>query len=126
MLASITSQQDETDPNFTKASDVSIRHTVTTGIVDNSNYLKNFELFQNYPNPFNPLTTISYQLTHGSHVELVIYNSLGEKIDRLVNEFQSPGIKNIKWNAGTNPSGVYFYELITTEGSSKRKMIILK
>ena len=126
MLASITSQQDETDPNFTKASDVSIRYNVATSIADDSNYLKTFELFQNYPNPFNPLTTISYQLTKASHVELIVYNSLGEKMEMLVNAYQSPGLKNLKWNAGTNPSGVYFYELITTEGSSKRKMIILK
>ncbi|MBN1407859.1 MAG: T9SS type A sorting domain-containing protein [Calditrichaceae bacterium] len=126
MLASITSQQDETNPDFTKASNVSIRYSVATDIVGNNNHIQNFELFQNYPNPFNPVTTISYQLTKASHVELIIYNSLGEKMETLVNEYQSPGLKNLKWNAGTNPSGVYFYELITTEGGMKRKMILLK
>jgi hypothetical protein len=72
---------------------------------------ESFFLFQNYPNPFNPITKISYILPEESNVTLSIYNTLGETVEVLVNEVQSAKGYEAVWNAGANPSGVYFYSI---------------
>jgi len=73
-------------------------------------------LLGNYPNPFNPSTTIRYELGENSSVKLVIYNTLGQEVATLVDEFQSAGNHSATWNARTNggqqvASGVYIYRL---------------
>jgi len=93
---------------------------------------ESFSLFQNYPNPFNPITKISYILPEESNVTLTIYSILGETVEVLVNEVQSAKSYEAVWNAGTNPSGVYFYNIAISpiDGGSvfeeSRKMILLR
>ena len=50
-----------------------------------------FMLDQNYPNPFNPSTTIRYTIPTGSHVRLVMYNTLGQKVAVIVDDFRTAG-----------------------------------
>ncbi|MGB2697737.1 MAG: hypothetical protein WBD28_07750, partial [Candidatus Zixiibacteriota bacterium] len=50
-----------------------------------------FEIAQNYPNPFNSATIISYDISKITHVELRIFNPLGQKIRTLVNCRQPAG-----------------------------------
>ncbi len=47
---------------------------------------KTYALHQNYPNPFNPGTIISWQLADGNHVDLTIFNILGEKVSTPISE----------------------------------------
>ncbi|MBC8185078.1 T9SS type A sorting domain-containing protein, partial [candidate division KSB1 bacterium] len=61
---------------------------------DNSTIPETTALMNNYPNPFNANTTISYQLSEDSFVELAIYTILGQKIETLVSERQNAGIHN--------------------------------
>jgi hypothetical protein len=72
---------------------------------------KTFELFQNYPNPFNPSTTIGYKLSKPGKVSLIIYNILGQRLEKLVNEEQASGEHQVTFNAKNYPSGIYFYRL---------------
>ena len=88
------------------------------------------ELFQNYPNPFNPTTTIPYQLFKASHVKLSIYNFLGQHVNTLVNEPQSPGYHTVNWNGNDlngkpMASGIYFYRMETDNNSIQTKKFIL-
>jgi hypothetical protein len=85
-----------------------------------------FALLQNYPNPFNPVTVINYQLPKSSEVKLGIYNAQGKVVSILVNETQSAGDYNVEWNAGSFPSGVYFYRLEAGSFVSNKKMILIK
>ncbi len=84
-------------------------------------------LMQNFPNPFNPQTTISYQLSAFSEVELTVYNVLGQKVVELVNQTQAPGQYRVTFNAADLASGVYLYRLKTDKGFLQvRKMILLR
>ena len=70
-------------------------------------------LYQNYPNPFNPATTIRYGLPGRSHVVLAIFNILGQVVAELVNADLDAGYHEVRFNAGSLASGVYFYRLQT-------------
>jgi len=88
---------------------------------------KGFELFQNYPNPFNPITAIGYRLLAVSDVELGIYNMLGQKVAVLVSERQSAGSYQVHWDASGFASGIYWYRIITDNGfSDTKKLLLLK
>ena len=85
-----------------------------------------YALNSNYPNPFNPATTISYQLPKEGMVNLVVYNSLGQEVSRLINKHQTSGKYSVQFNASNLPSGVYIYKLQAGEFSSTKKMILTK
>jgi len=85
-----------------------------------------FTLFQNHPNPFNPNTVISYSLPSDSKVKLIVYNTLGQKVKILENEFKNAGNYSVTFNASELPSGIYFYKLETGQFSQIKKMILIK
>lgn len=70
-----------------------------------------YALSQNYPNPFNPLTMIDYSLREAGMVSLTIYDILGRRVATLVNEVQGSGVQSVEFDAGSFPSGMYFYKL---------------
>ncbi|MFC1898287.1 C25 family cysteine peptidase [Candidatus Cloacimonadota bacterium] len=86
---------------------------------------------KNYPNPFNPDTTISYSIPSDGKIELAIFNMKGQKVKQLVHDIQVAGSYSINWNGKDNSgslvsSGIYFYQITTSEKSLKRKMLLLK
>ena len=89
-----------------------------------------FTLEQNYPNPFNPSTTIRYQVGANNHsplhVELSIFNILGQKVATLVSGKQQAGQHQVTWNASGYASGVYFYRLQTENYIQTKKLIVLR
>ncbi|HEX9912224.1 MAG TPA: T9SS type A sorting domain-containing protein [candidate division Zixibacteria bacterium] len=90
-----------------------------------------FLLSQNYPNPFNPVTEIKYTLPKDCHVELVIYNALGQKVKTLVNKFQNAGYQMVQWNSRDDRdnevvSGVYFYKIKAADFVQTKKMVLIK
>jgi len=89
-------------------------------------------LDQNYPNPFNPSTKIGYKINKSSKVNIVIYNSLGQKVkDLMFQQVHDPGEYLIEWD-GKNihgnlvSSGVYIYQLQTDNIRKSKKMILLR
>lgn len=102
--------------------------TTLTDIDDITNKVPTrFELSQNYPNPFNPTTKISWQLPEASFVTLKIFNSLGEEVETLVNEFMNTGIHSKLYIVNSAlPSGVYFYQLKAGSFVQTKKMILIK
>jgi hypothetical protein len=98
-----------------------------TGIITaDENVVEDFILEQNYPNPFNPSTTISFQIKNSSHVELNVFNMLGEKVTELVNRQLEPGKYEVDFVADVLPSGLYFYRLNTDIGSITKVMVLIK
>ncbi len=80
----------------------------------------------NYPNPFNPTTQISYQIPKDGLVNLVVYNTLGQKVETLVSKQQTSGKYSVQFNASDLPSGVYFYKLQAGEFSKVNKMLLVR
>jgi hypothetical protein len=92
---------------------------------------QDFQLFQNHPNPFNNETIIKYTLSKSSHVSLVIYNILGQKVRTLVSEYQKPGVKTVSWDGKDEKgedlsSGIYLYKLKSGEITQTKRMLLLK
>ena len=89
-----------------------------------------FGLGDNYPNPFDELTTIPYSLDAGGEVELVVYNSVGQAVRTLVNDYRFEGSHEAVWDATDDSgrevgSGVYLYTLSTPQRSANGKMMRL-
>lgn len=87
---------------------------------------ENFSLSQNYPNPFNPTTKINFSVAKTGKVQIVIYNTLGQKVVTLVNANKLAGNYTIELNATELASGLYFYEMITGDFRATKKMVIMK
>jgi len=85
-----------------------------------------YSLSQNYPNPFNPSTTIAYSILKDGLVTLKVYDVLGKEVVTLVNEVQSAGTRNITFDASSLSSGVYYYQLVSGEFTSTKKLILMK
>jgi len=90
-----------------------------------------FNLYQNYPNPFNPVTTIKYSIpvnvnSQIFNVKLNVFDILGNEVAVLVNEQKSPGEYEVRFDAGSLSSGVYFYRLKAGDFIESRKMLLLK
>ena len=107
---------------------VVLTHPLNTGVELTTPYTQPgiFRLHQNYPNPFNPVTRISFELPHKSHVRLSVFDLEGRKIQTLVNETENAGTHSVQWNAANLPTGVYFYHLQAGHFSATKKLLLLK
>ncbi|MAT38601.1 MAG: hypothetical protein CL946_03240 [Ectothiorhodospiraceae bacterium] len=108
---------------------VSLRGTGSAdpnAIIDPAYVPVGVELHQNYPNPFNPATRIEYALPNAAHVQLAVYNALGDEVAVLVNQTEQAGLHRVEWNAAAYPSGLYFYRLTVDGSSLSRSMHLVK
>jgi hypothetical protein len=85
-----------------------------------------YALEQNYPNPFNPSTEISFDLPNPGHVDLTVYNVLGQKVVTLIDGQREAGRHVATFKADQYSSGVYFYRIQAADFSATKKMLLLK
>jgi hypothetical protein len=105
--------------------------TVLTGVRENELKPVSYSLDQNFPNPFNPSTTIRFAVPIRTHVNLEIYNTLGQRLATLVNEVKNDGFYTVTWNGRTDrgisvASGMYFYQIRAGSFTAVRKMLLIK
>jgi hypothetical protein len=84
------------------------------------------ELYQNYPNPFNPTTTISYALSVDAQTTLKVYDILGREVTTIVDHFTRAGVYQVKLDATSFSSGVYFYRLIAGSFVATKKLLLTR
>jgi enterochelin esterase-like enzyme len=106
------------------------------GVREHGGKPEGFRLEQNSPNPFNPATKISYRIpATGSvggaglaprDVSLKVYDVLGREVATLVDERQAPGLFSVRWDAGINAGGTYFYTLRSDGMESTKKMLLVR
>ena len=83
-------------------------------------------LYQNYPNPFNLVTVISWQLAVNSHVDISVYNLLGEKVATLVSGRMNAGSHTYRFDGKDLASGIYYYRLMTSKVVEVKKMLMVR
>ncbi|MCF6269406.1 MAG: T9SS type A sorting domain-containing protein [Melioribacteraceae bacterium] len=88
---------------------------------------KEFELYQNYPNPFNPATVIKYSVNKESKVKIEITDTLGQRIELLVDKTKYAGTYEVQFSATDGlTSGVYIYSISVNGKTLSKKMQLIK
>ena len=101
-------------------------------ILNNADQLPGeYSLSQNYPNPFNPTTNISFSVVNSGEVSLKIYDLSGKEINELTDNFYTPGVYNVIWdatdfNGNQVSSGIYIYQLKSNDGILSNSMILMR
>jgi hypothetical protein len=105
---------------------------IPTSIGDEVTEVAVVNSLRNYPNPFNPVTNIAFNVNVSGNVVIEIYNSRGQKVSSLTDDYYAAGEHNIIWD-GTNDrgdnvaSGIYLYKMKAGgRYTSTKKMILLK
>jgi hypothetical protein len=111
------------DWNFAPSRRILVTNPI--GVNNNSNPVE-YRLDQNYPNPFNPSTTISFSIPKSMEVNISIYDAAGNKVENLFTGRMNEGNHELKWNASSVSSGVYFYKLTAEDFTSVKKMMLIK
>ena len=57
-----------------------------------------FSVGQNYPNPFNGKTIIKYCVAYKTRVQIIVYDSEGKLMEKLVDEEKKPGTYEVEFN----------------------------
>jgi len=88
-------------------------------------------LTQNYPNPFNPETIISYHVPQPSHVIIEVFNLLGQRLQKLVDDKKEVGIYQVTWDGRDESgnsvgSGIYIYKMQTDGFVAIKKMALVR
>ena len=108
------------------------KFSLISGVDDEENNLPDhFGLAQNYPNPFNPTTEIWFSLPKACHVNLEIYNTVGQRVATLVDGSMPAGEHSVTWSGSGSggqsvATGVYFYRLLAEDFVDSKKMVLLK
>lgn len=97
--------------------------TGTEGVAEIPN---DVELNQNYPNPFNPATIIEYGIPESGHVQLEVFNVLGQRVAILVDEQQQAGFHTVTFDGSDLASGVYFYRIQSGDRQITNRMTFIK
>jgi len=92
---------------------------------------REYALNQNFPNPFNPDTKIQFALPNNGHVQLAVYNVLGQMVRTLVDQDMTAGNHTVNWDGKNGDgqqvsSGIYFYRVSADNFSATKKMMMLK
>ena len=81
------------------------------------------DVLQVYPIPFTTSTTIEYELTNPSHIQITIYNTIGETVYKAEDGIKLQGKHTFIWSPESLPEGMYYAVLRSEEGVSVVKVI---
>lgn len=102
------------------------RLSLNTFVSENNAHPAATRLLQNSPNPFNPATMITYELSQSGPVHILIYNSLGQVVDRIDKQTENAGSHQVRIDASAWPAGAYYYKLQTPAFVDVRSMTLVK
>jgi hypothetical protein len=88
-------------------------------------------LGQSYPNPFNSSTIIEFDMPATETINMVILDIRGRVVRNLIDNQERFGFQSVQWDAknddGDNvSSGVYFYQIRSSNFNAVGKLLYLK
>ncbi|MGQ9798801.1 MAG: T9SS type A sorting domain-containing protein [Ignavibacterium sp.] len=102
------------------------KQKITSIKYSNSEIIPKDYFVANYPNPFNATTQIVFYLPSDQNVSLKVFNTIGEEVIDLENNFYSAGTHNIHLNVNELSSAVYLLRMKAGEFYISHKIILLK
>lgn len=83
------------------------------------------------PNPFTDAVTIRYSLAAQQQVQVEVFNLLGQRVRRLVDDTRGAGTYELTWDGTVHAgrpagSGVYFVRLTAGDFTATRKMTLVR
>lgn len=100
--------------------------TVLPQLITGVTELQTISEFTASPNPVGAETTISYNITKNSAVELSVFDLTGNKIAEIENTMKQAGSYSIRWNSENMSKGMYLLQLRTGDQLSARKLVIAR
>jgi len=97
-----------------------------TGVEEINSLPETHELIKNYPNPFNPETVIEYRISEKSRVEIHVYDTLGRKVETLVDSVNPAGNYSVRFRPAELAGGFYIARMICENYTASAKMIYMK
>lgn len=76
-----------------------------------------FNLAGNYPNPFNPTTTVQFEVAEAANYTILIYSVAGILTYEITGR-TAQGTVNVPIDFRNAPSGVYFYKVKASSGTT--------
>jgi subtilisin family serine protease len=90
-----------------------------------------FAVSHSRPDPGNALTEFAINMPQATHVRLLIYNALGQRVKTVQDGVLPAGLRTLVWDGtGENglpvSSGVYFYNVVTAQEAVTEKLLVVK
>ena len=79
-----------------------------------------------YPNPFNASAAIGFILTDKAKVSITLYNVNGRLLETIADDWFDPGYHSVSYDFTSEPSGIYFAVIATSEVRKLSKLILIK
>jgi C1A family cysteine protease len=87
---------------------------------------KTYALLPARPNPFNPVTVISFQLPHTSHLNLSVFDVSGRMVTTLLDGSITAGTHEVTFNGSDLASGLYFVRMKAEGYNQTMKVLLVK
>ena len=69
---------------------------------------------------------VAFTLVEAAPVQLTVFDVVGRRVAVLVDGHRPPGSHLVSWEAAGQPSGVYFYRLITPDRVVTARTVLLR
>lgn len=101
-----------------------INLTGVVGVEEEQSY--DFSVNEVYPNPATDYAEFSFNLDKSSHVNVEIYNSLGQKVNTLLNQVLDAGMHGLNINVNQLVSGTYYIRMTSNGNSITKKLTVIR
>jgi hypothetical protein len=122
--------------NTLTSSGIDVLETLTLGPaslakVDPGEVPKLTRLISAYPNPFGPSTTIAFELSRPTRVNISIFDVMGRKVATLQDGMMGPDLHTVTWRGLSDDgrrlaSGVYLCRMVAGDVTQTAKVALLR